>query len=119
MLCPLFESVGLEAGLRCDEASINFLQVGPVLIDLGCEPTVLLLELLVLVALFGVQVVQLALVGQVDLLDLLLRVCDLVLHVPLLRKHLVQMRPLLVVLVLDVHEQGLDVLGLGVRTILV
>jgi hypothetical protein len=64
--------------------------------------------------LFRIQIVELAFVGHVNVLDLLLDVRDLVLHVALLSEDLVEMLPLLVILVLDVHEEGLDVLRLGI-----
>jgi hypothetical protein len=54
--------------------------------------------------LLRIQIVKLALVGHVDVLDLLLNVGDLVLHVTLLSEDLVEVLPLLVILVLDVHE---------------
>ena len=56
---------------------------------------------------------------MIDLSDLLLDIRDLILHVPLLGEDLVQVLSLLVILVLDVHEERLDVLGLRVRAVLV
>ena len=56
---------------------------------------------------------------MIDLSDLLLDIRDLILHVALLREHLIEVLSLLVVLVLDVHEEGLDVLGFRVRAVLV
>ena len=119
MLGPLLEGVLLEARLSLDQAGVDLLQLGPAAVDLALEATVLLLQALVLVPLLRIQIVQLALVGHVDVLDLLLDVRDLVLHVTLLSEDLVEVLPLLVILVLDVHEEGLDVLRLGIRAILV
>lgn len=56
---------------------------------------------------------------MVNLSDLLLHVRDLILHVALLRKHLVQVPSLLIVLVLYVHEECLDVFGLGIAAVLI
>ena len=56
---------------------------------------------------------------MVDLSNLLFHVGYLILHVALLSEDLVQVLPLLVILVLDVHEERLDVLGLRVGAVLV
>lgn len=119
MLGPLLEGVLLEAGLSLYQPGVDLLQLGPAAVDLSLEPTVLLLKALVLVPLLRIQIVKLALVGHVDVLDLLLDIGDLVLHVTLLSEDLVKVLPLLVILVLDVHEEGLDVLRLGIRAILI
>ncbi len=78
-----------------------------------------MLEFLILIALLRVQVVQTGLVGKVDIIDLLLVRVELVLHVALLSKQGVQVRALLIVLVFDVHKQSLNVLRLGVTSVLV
>ena len=68
---------------------------------------------------FGVEVVELGLVSMVEIRDLLLHVRYLILHVTLLSEHLVQMLPLLIILVLDMHKESLDVFGLGIGAVLV
>ena len=114
MLGSLLEGVLLEAGLSLNQAGVDLLQIGSAAVDLPLEAAILLLQALVFVSLFRIQIVELAFVGHVNVLDLLLDVRDLVLHIALLSEDLVEMLPLLVILVLDVHEEGLDVLGLGI-----
>ena len=119
VLCTLLEGVLLEAGFGLDEARVDFLEVSSTPVNLLSQPLILLLQPLILVPLLRVQVIQLALIGHVDVLYLLLDIRDLVLHVALLREDLVQVLPLLVVLVLDMHEQGFDVLWLGIGPVLI
>jgi len=89
MLGPLLKGILLETALGLDEAGVDLLKVGAVAVDVLGKRAVLLLELLVLIALLRIKVIELALVGHVDLLDLSLNVGDLVLHVTLLCEHLV------------------------------
>jgi len=73
----------------------------------------------VVVALLRVKIVEFGFVGEVYLLDLLLVRTDLVFHVSLHTKKSVQVVALLIVLVLDVHVERFDVLGLRVRAMFV
>ena len=119
MLSALLERVLLQAVLGCNEALGNFLELLPLKANLVLQIVVLLLELLVLIALLGVEIVEAGFVCEVDIIDLLLIRIDLILHVALLGKEGVQMSSLLVILVLDMHVERLDILGFGIAAMLV
>ena len=114
VLRTLLQSVLSEPRLRLPEPLVDLLEFPPLLLNFGEQLVVIVFVLLVVVPLFGVEVVEFGLVGEVDLLDLLFVRVDFVLHVSLLREEAVQVGALLVVLVFDVHEERLDVLGLRV-----
>ena len=78
-----------------------------------------MLQLLVLVTLLGVQVVEAGLVGEVNIVDLLLIRVAFVLHVTVLGKKGVEVPALLIVLAFDMLEQSFDVLGLCLASMLV
>lgn len=119
MLRALLEGIGAETHLSLGEAAVDLLELLALLVDVGHEALVIGLELLVFVALLGVQVVQLGFVGVVNFLNLLLVRLNLVLHVALLREEGVEVLALLVVLVLDVDVERFDVFGLSVGAVLV
>ena len=119
MLSALLERVLLETVLGILQTLANLFELLSLNADLVRESVVFLLQFLVLVALFWVQVVKACLVRKVDIVDLLLIGVKLVLHISLLSEESVQMRPLLVVLVLDVHVQSLDILRFRVAAMLV
>ena len=114
MLGSLLEGVLLEAGLSLNKAGVDLLQIGSAAVYLTLEATIFLLQALIFISLLRIQIVELAFIGHINVLDLLLDVRDLILHVTLLSKDLVKMLPLLVILILDVHKEGLDVLRLGI-----
>jgi len=114
MLGTLLERVLLQSVLRVLHALVHVVEVLAVNLDFVGQSRVLTLERLVLVALLRVEVVQTGLVGEVNVLDLLLVAGQFVLHVLLLGEESVQVTLLLVVLVLDVHVKVLDIFGLGV-----
>ena len=80
---------------------------------------VLLLEFFILITLLGVQIIEPGLVSEVNVVDLLLVRVELILHVTLLGEKGVQVRPLLIVLVLDMHVESFNVFGLGIAAVLV
>ena len=98
---------------------MDFLQLSSLLLNLGDEALVVRLHFLIVVSLLRIQVVQFALVSVLDLLNLLLVRVDIILHFPLLSEKLVKCDPLLIILVLNVHEEGFDVVGLCVGAMLV
>jgi hypothetical protein len=119
MLSTLLESVLLQTILRVLHALVHVIEVLAVNLNFIRKSRVLALERLVLVALLRVEVVQTGFVGEVDVLDLLLVTSQFVLHVFLLGEESVEVALLLVVLVLDVHEEVLDIFGLSVGAVLV
>ena len=119
MLSALLERVLLQAVLGCNEALGNFLELLPLKANLVLQIVVLLLELLVLIALLRVEIIEAGFISEVDIVDLLLIRIDLILHVALLGKEGVQMSSLLVILVLDMHVERLDILGLRVAAMLI
>ena len=119
MLSALLEGVLLQAVLGCSEALRDFLELLSLKANLVLQIIVLLLELLVLIALLGVEIVEAGLVREVDIVDLLLIRIDLIFHIALLSKEGVQMSSLFVILVLDMHVERFDILGLSIATMLI
>jgi len=109
----------LQAVLSRNEALGNFLELLPLKANFVLQIVVLLLELLVFIALLRVEIVEAGLVSEVDIVDLLLIRIDLILHIALLCKEGVQMSSLFVILVLDMHVECFDILGLSITTMLV
>ena len=119
MLSALLEGVLLQSVLGCSEALGDFLELLSLKTNLVLQIVVLLLELLVFIALLGVEIIEAGLVGEVDIVDLLLIRINLILHIALLSKEGVQMSSLFVILVLDMHVESLDILGLSITAMLV
>ena len=119
MLSALLEGVLLQAVLGCSEALGDFLELLSLKANLVLQIVVLLLELLVLIALLGVEIVEAGLVREVDIVDLLLIRIDLIFHIALLGKEGVQMSSLFVILVLNMHVERFDILGLSITTMFV
>ena len=119
MLSALLEGVLLQAVLCCSEALGDFLELLSLKANLVLEIVVLLLELLVLIALLRVKIVEAGFICEVDVVDLLLIRIDLILHVALLSKEGVQVSSLFVILVLNMHVERLDILGLSIAAMLV
>ena len=119
MLSALLEGVLLQTVLGSSEALRNFLELLSLKANFVLQIVVLLLELLVLIALLGVEIVEAGFISEVDIVDLLLIRIDLILHVALLGKEGVQMSSLFVILVLDMHVKCLDILGLRIAAMLI
>lgn len=119
VLSSLLQGILPEPGLGLGKSSINVLQLISRVVDILRKHVVLFFQFLVLIPLLWIQVVESRLVLEVDFLDLALVRLDFSLHIPLLSKEVVEVRPLLVVLTLDVHEESLDILWLGVTSILI
>ena len=119
MLSALLEGILLQAVLSRSEALRYFLELLSLKANLVLEIVVLLLEFLILIALLRVEIIEAGFIGEVDVIDLLLIRIDLILHVALLGKEGVQMSSLFVILVLDMHVERLDILRLGIATMLV
>jgi hypothetical protein len=118
-LGTLLERVLLQAGLSCHKSVGDFFKLLTLETDLINQTKVLHLQLLVLVTLLRVQIVEPGLVGEVDIVDLLLVRVKLILHIAFLTEQSVQVGPLLVVLVLDMHVESLDILRLRTTSILI
>ena len=99
-LCNIFKFLTLEA---------NFM----------LKLLIFMFQLFVLVALLRVKVVKTCLVREVNVVNLLLIRVKLILHVTLLGKQCVEMGTLFVVLVLNMHIQSFDILGLCITSMLV
>ena len=119
MLSALLERVLLQAVLGCSEALGDFLELLSLKTNLVLQIVVLLLELLVLIALLGVEIIEAGLVSEVDIVDLLLIRIDLIFHIALLGKEGVQMSSLFVILVLDMHIERFDILGFSITAMLI
>ena len=119
MLSALLEGVLLQAILGCSEALGDFLELLSLKANLVLQIVVLLLELLVLIALLRVKIIEAGLVSKVDIVDLLLIRIDLIFHIALLGKEGVQMSSLFVILVLNMHVERFDILGLSITTMFV
>lgn len=119
MLSSLLKSVLLESVFSLPQARVDFFKFVTVIIDLTQELIVVLLQLFVLVSLLWVQIVKFCFISKVDFLDLLLVAMNLVFHVTFFAEKSVEVGPLLVVLVLNVHKEGLYVLWLSIRSMLV
>ena len=90
VLSALLERVLLETVLGILQTLANLFELLSLNADLVRESVVFLLQFLVLVALFWVQVVKACLVRKVDIVDLLLIGVKLVLHISLLGEESVQ-----------------------------
>ena len=119
MLSALLKGVLLQAVLGCSEALGYFLELLSLKANLVLQIVVLLLELFVLIALLGVEIIKASLVREVDIVDLLLIRINLIFHIALLGKEGVQMSSLFVILVLDMHVERFDILGLSITTMLI
>jgi len=86
VLGALLESILLQTGFGLHKSLADFFELTAVLVDLNLEVLVIGLQLFVVIALLGVEVVQLGLVGVVDVLNLLLVTLELILHITLLRE---------------------------------
>ena len=101
------------------QLGIHIVELLPGCVDFPKELLVVTFVLFVVIALFRVQIVELGLVGEVDLVNLLFIRADLILHVTLDREKTVEVLALLIILVLDVAEERFNVLGLRIRTMLI
>ena len=119
MLGSLLKSVLLESCLSLHESLVGVFKLTSRAVDFLDKHSVLLLEPLIVVSLLWIKVIKLCFVGVTDLLDLLFVGLNLIFHISFLGEKIVKMRFLLVILVFDVHKKGLDVLWLGVTSILV
>ena len=119
MLSALLKGILAKSGLSLSESSVDLLELVPRVVDILREHIILLLQLLILVSLLWVQVVQPTLILEVDVLDLTLVGLNLGLHISLLSEKVVEMRSLLIILSLDMHEESLNIFWLSVTSILV
>lgn len=119
MLGALLQVILLQTILSLHQSLADILELLALHTNLALKEIVFRLELLVFVALLRVQIVEAGLVCEVDVADLLLVRVKFVLHVAFLSEQVIEVRSLLVVLVLDVHVQGLDILRLGVTSVLI
>jgi hypothetical protein len=72
------------------ESRVDFVELASLVLNICKQLVIVILVLLVVVALFRVQIVQLSLICEINLLDLLLIRVNPVFHVPLLRKQAIQ-----------------------------
>ena len=119
MLCSLLQGVLAKACFRLHETGVDLLQFISGVIDFLRKHIVLLLELFILVPLLRIEVVETGLILEVDVLDLLFITLDLRLHIPLVTEEIVQVSSLLIILILYVQVEILNVLWLGVTSVLV
>jgi len=119
MLCALLELVRSQAVLSLLKPACDVFQLLSLLVDVARQLLVIALQAVVLITLFGVQIVEARLICILDLLDLLLVRTNLVLCIPLFRKQRVKMLALLVICVLNVKEKSVNVLRFGVTAMLV
>jgi len=119
VLSSLLKSILSKSSLSVGQSGVDLLKLVSGVVDLLVEHLVLLLELFVLVSLLWIQVIESSLVLEVDLLDLALVRLNLSLSVSFFREQVVEVRPLFVVLVLDMHVEGLNIFRLGVTSVLV
>lgn len=119
MLGALLECVLFQTGLSLHETLLDLFKFLAFFGDFTEQTSVIRLQLFVVVALFRVKIVQLGFSCIADLLNLLLITIYVVLNFPLLCEQLVQCHSLFIILILNVHEEGLDVVGFSVRTVLV
>ena len=104
MLGALLERVLLQTIFGRLETLSDFFELLTLESNLVSQAIVLMLELFVLITLLRVQIVQTSLIGKVDIVDLLLIRVQFVLHISFLSEKGVQVRALLVILVLNMHE---------------
>lgn len=96
------------------ESRVDFLKLAALVLNICEQLVIVVFVLFVVIALFRVQIVQFGLICKVNFLNLLLVRVNLIFHVPLLRKQPVQVRALSIILILNVHVQSFNVVGLRV-----
>ena len=96
------------------ESRVDFLKLAPLVLNICEQLVIVVFVLFVVIALFRVQIVQFSLICKVNFLNLLLVRMNLIFHVSLLREEPVQVRALSIVLILNVHIQSFNVVGLRV-----
>lgn len=89
MLSSLFEIILLKSSLSCDKSLRCLFQHVTVMVYLILQMLIFILEFLIFVSLLWVQLLQSALIGKIDLLNLALYTPDLIFHVTLLGKYIV------------------------------
>jgi len=104
VLGALLEGIGPKAGFCVCKAGVSLFQLVPRCCDFLVELVVLFFKFFVVVSLLRVKVIKFGFVLKIDLLNLLFEIVDFSFHIPLLREQVVEMTPLLVILVFDMHE---------------
>lgn len=119
MLSSLFEGVLLKAAFCLDESSVDFVQFLSSIVNFSNKVCVLILETLILVTLFRVEIIQLSFVSVLNFLDLLLIAVDFVLHIALFREETIQVRALLIILVFNMHEKSFDIIRFSITAMFI
>jgi len=114
VLGTLLQSVSSQTLLRVAESRVDFLKLASLVLNICEQLVIVVFVLFVVIALFWVQIVQFSLICKVNFLNLLLVRMNFIFHVPLLREEPVQVRALSIVLILNVHVQSFNVVGLRV-----
>jgi len=103
MLSALFKSILAKNTLGMGKSRVDVLKLLPRLTDFLKKAIVIVFVLFVVVSLLGVQVIQLSFVSKVDLLDLLFKAWDLILHVTLFTEETIKVSFLLFILITNMH----------------
>jgi len=119
MLGALFQGILTKMVLSLAQTVVDVLKFGTSSLNFILEALVVVLVLFVIITLLGIQVIQFCLISVLNFLDLLFEGLDFVFHVTFLSKKAIKVALLLVVLILNVHEESFDIFWLRVRAMLI
>lgn len=70
MLSSLLEGVLLQLRLSLNQAGVDFLQISSATVDITLESLIFFFQLFIFISLLRIEIIELALVSHVDILNL-------------------------------------------------
>jgi hypothetical protein len=70
MLSSLLEGILLQLRLGLNQAGVDFLQISSATVDITLESLIFFFQLFILISLLRVEIIELALISHVDILNL-------------------------------------------------
>jgi hypothetical protein len=70
MLSSLLEGILLQLRLGLNQAGVDFLQISSATVDITLESLIFFFQLFILISLLRIEIIKLALISHVDILDL-------------------------------------------------
>jgi len=119
MLCSLSQVIWSKSCFILNQSRADILEFSSLVIDITCELGVFFFKLLILISLFGIEIIKTSFILEVDIWDLGLIALNYRLHIFLFREQFIQMFSLFVILVFDVVVKCCNVICLCVTSIFV
>jgi hypothetical protein len=70
MLSSLLEGILLQLRLGLNQAGVDFLQISSATVDITLKSLIFFFQLFILISLLRIEIIKLALISHVDILDL-------------------------------------------------